>query len=366
MKSPKSKKKKRHEKDVSAEIIDRIDLDSLMALQRPESLDFNSRQLTEDTLARLLNYKYLAYEPEFKSFYFNPIEVFRILREELRKEKSLNTIDDAQKTEELLEKLTEPTLAQVLDDYVLDKIRARLDDIINRAARSNNLKLFTLADLYLDFIGEAESNKKIASLGFMRALVLKTIMAAIKLNRILIDSFNIGGLEEVDTLDSGATFKIDAILGDEFPDIGTFLMAEIKRTAKPKLLKAVKDGTLKTHIFTSKEVERGYAMLKEEQWKTRRGKVPVKFRTESGEPDTLKILSRFLEIVFTEGRIKKLVYVIRNYVNNPEYRQWKEGFEGLVDANFIGSGMEADLDTLAQIYYYEIRNAYPKDKIFQE
>ena len=106
-------------------------------------------------------------------------------------------------------------------------------------------------------------------------------------------------------------------------------------------------------------------MLKEEQWK-KQGKVPVKFRTKSGEPDTLKILSRFLEIVFTEGRIKKLVYVIRNYVNNPEYRQWKEGFEGLVDANFIGSGMEADLDTLAQIYYYEIRNAYPKDKIFQK
>ena len=60
------------------------------------------------------------------------------------------------------------------------------------------------------------------------------------------------------------------------------------------------------------------------------------------------------------------MYVIQNYVNNPEYRRWKEGFAGLVDANFIGSGMEADLDTLAQIYYYEIRNAYPKDKIFQK
>lgn len=365
MKSPKTKKKKRHEKDVSAEIIDRIDLDSLMALQRPESLDFNSRQLTENTLAGLLKYKYLAYEPEFKSFYFNPIEVFRILREELRKEKSLNAIDDVQKAEELLEKLTQPILAQVLDDTILDKIRARLDDIINRAARSNNLKLFTLADLCLDFISEAESNKELANLGFIRALVLKTIMAAIKLNRLLIDSFNIGGLEEVDTLDSGTTFKIDAVLGDEFPDIGSFLMAEIKRTAKPKLLQAVKNGTLKTHIFTSKEVERGYAMLKEEREK-KQGKVPVKFRTKSGEPDTLKILSRFLEIVFTEGRIKKLVYVIQNYVNNPEYRRWKEGFEGLVDANFIGSGMEADLDTLAQIYYYEIRNVYPKDKIFQK
>lgn len=359
----KSKKKKRKKKKAQPNLIDRIDLNSLVLVEEPEPFDFDPQSLTEELLDELLEIKNLAYEPEFKSFYFNPIEVFRLLREELRKDKSLGAIDNAQKAEEILERLTVPIGARVLNDNVLDKILSKLEKIINRAESSNNLKLFTLADLYADVINEAKPIEEIANLEFVRALVLKTIMASLKLNRVLIDSFNIAGMDGVDTLDSEAILKIDRMFENEFPDIGSFILDEIKAAAIPKLLQALKDSTLKTQIFTAKEVERGYAMLKEERKKIH-GKASKK--SKDWKTEALKILNRFLEIVFTEGRIKKLAYVARNYMNDPEYRKWKEGFESLIETNIIGGKMEADLETLARIYYYEIRNAYPKNKMFQE